>query len=455
MAEPEVAAVVVGAGVAGLGAAIELQRETSEVLVIDESDRPGGALRTDHIDGYVIERGANTVLVKAPMLELFRRLKLDTTLLRAMPESRSRFVFRNGRLEPVPDSLLALLGTPLLSARGKARLLAEPFIRRGKGSGESVAEFFGRRLGVEVVRNLIGPFLTGVYAGDEFQLGAGAVFERAVTLERRFGSIVLGGALGWRPGRARGLRGSHATVEGLGPLARKLAERLSEPPALNSRVTELRADGRHWRVSMVGPGGDRQLRARRVVLATPAYASAAILAESAADAASALAEIVYAPIVGVPMAVDPGAFRSPIEGFGFLVPRDAGIRLLGSLYMSRIFPNRAPAGRALIQCMIGGMRWREAVDLPDDVVLHEVHADLDRILGLRSEPRALAVTRWSRAIPQPDRDHVRRIGGIREAVAALPGVALAGGYLDGIGVSDALASGIRAARELMREGPSA
>ena len=159
MAEPEVAAVVVGAGVAGLGAAIELQRETSEVLVIDESDRPGGALRTDHIDGYVIERGANTVLVKAPMLELFRRLKLDTTLLRAMPESRSRFVFRNGRLEPVPDSLLALLGTPLLSARGKARLLAEPFIRRGKGSGESVAEFFGRRLGVEVVRNLIGPFL--------------------------------------------------------------------------------------------------------------------------------------------------------------------------------------------------------------------------------------------------------------------------------------------------------
>ncbi len=455
MGDLEVGAVVVGAGIAGLAAAIELQSETSEVIVIDASDRPGGALRTDHVAGYVIERGANTFQVKAETLELFRRVELEATLVRAQPESRSRFIFRDGRLEPVPTSPLAFLRTPLLSARGKARLLAEPFIRRGDGTGETVAEFAGRRLGVEVVRHLIGPSLTGVYAGDETQLGAGAVFGGAVALERRYGSIAFGGVLSWRPGRRGGLRGSYSTVEGLGPLARKLAARLAEPPVLKSRVTKIRLDGRHWQISISGPAGDRQFRARRVVLATPAYETATILAGAAGDAASALADIVYAPIVGIPIAVDPRAVRSRIEGFGFLVSRDAGIRLLGALFMSRLFPNRAPEGRELIQCMLGGMRWRDAVDLPDDVVLRELHADLDRILGLRSEPRTLAITRWRQAIPQPDRDHVRRIEGIREAVARLPGIALAGGYLDGIGVASALASGVRAARELVGERSSA
>ncbi len=117
--------------------------------------------------------------------------------------------------------------------------------------------------------------------------------------------------------------------------------------------------------------------------------------------------------------------------------------------MSRMFPNRAPPGRELLQCLLGGRRWPEVIDLPDDAVIGQLHEDLERVLGLGAEPRTLAVTRWRRAIPQPDREHVRRIAGIRAALSNLPGITLAGAYLDGVSVADTAASGIRAAREVM------
>ena len=143
MSTPEVGATVVGAGIAGLAAALELQRSVSEVVLIDPSDRPGGVMRTDHVAGYVLERGPNTIQVKAPMLAFLRRLGLEDALLRARPASRRRFVYRDGALVQVPMSPLAFARTPLLSTRGKLRLLAEPLIRRGDGFDESVAEFAG------------------------------------------------------------------------------------------------------------------------------------------------------------------------------------------------------------------------------------------------------------------------------------------------------------------------
>jgi oxygen-dependent protoporphyrinogen oxidase len=345
-------------------------------------------------------------------------------------------------------SPLALLRTPLLSPGGKLRLLAEPFVRRANAGDESVAEFIGRRLGAQVVEGFVGPFLTGVYAGDERELGAEAVFPSLVEMERRSGSIVFGALAGLFRRRPRGLRGSHSAAEGLGPFARSLAERLVEPVALENRVTGVRRDGDRWLVRTSGPAGESRVRATRVVLAVPADQAGEILRGVSSDLADDLAAIEYAPIVGVPLGVDPSAVREKIEGFGFIVPRRAEIKLLGCLYMSQLFPSRAPAGRELLQCLVGGMRWPEVVDLPDDEIVKQVCADLDQILGLREEPRVLAVTRWRQAIPQPKRDHVARIARIRKQLAELPGIALAGAYLGGISVSDALESGLIAARDV-------
>jgi oxygen-dependent protoporphyrinogen oxidase len=446
---PEVGAVVVGAGIAGLAAALELQRSVSEVFVLDASDRPGGVMRTDHVSGYVVERGPNTFLVSEPMHAFLKREGVDGSLVPASPASRKRFVFHEGELVRVPLSPVGLAGTKLLSTRAKLRLLTEPVRWRRRGAPESVAEFAGRRLGREVVDNLLGPFLTGVYAGDENQLGAEAVLGSLVAAERRYGSLTLGLLLGaLRQRGPRGLRGSTSTVGGLGPFARSLAELLVEPPGLSTRVTGIRRDGAGWQVLVSSPAGERRLRTARVVVAAPAPEAAQILHGVDPELAEGLEAIEYAPIVSIPIGVEPGGVRAPIEGFGFLVPRAAELGLLGCLFMSQLFPDRAPDGCELLQCMLGGAGWRGAVNLPDDVLVERLRGDLDRTLGLQADLEVLGVTRWQRAVPQPDRDHVARIAALRSLLASLPGLAIAGGYLDGVGVPATLVSGLRAAREV-------
>ncbi len=450
MSAAEVAATVVGGGIAGLAAALDLQQRVGEVVVIEAGDRPGGVLRTDHVSGYVIERGPNTVQIKAPMLSFLRRWSLESRLVRARPASRLRFVYHHGALQPVPLSPWAFAGSSLLSPRAKLRLLLEPFVGRGPGGEESVAEFTTRRLGREVTEHLVGPFLTGVYAGDERELGAESVFGSLVELERAHRSLAWGALRqALRRGRPRGLPGSWSAPEGLGPFARELAARLKEPMALGSRVVALGREAGAWRVEVESEGGQSVLRSRLLVLAGSAPESAQLLSGACPEAAELLSGIRYAPIASLALGVDPGAVRTRIEGFGFLVPRAAGLRLLGCLYMSQLFADRAPAGRELLQCMIGGERWPQALELSDEDLEARVREDLDRVLGLDAAPQRLAVTRWPRAIPQPDRSHAARIRAVRARLGAeAPGLALAGAYLDGVSVADSLASGLRAAREL-------
>ena len=441
---------MVGAGAAGLGAALELQARGHDVLVIESADRPGGVMRTDHVGGYVVERGPNTFQVKAPMLTSLKRDHLESGLLMASPASRLRCVYHEGRLLPVPMSPVALVRTPLLSGRAKGRLLLEPFVRRGDGADESVAEFAGRRLGPEVVKNLVGPFLTGVYAGDENELGAEAVFGSLVGFERRAGSIITGALAGlFGPRGPKGLRGIHSGPKGLGPFARTLAERLLEPPALGTRVSGIRREGDEWYVSVSSAEGESRLRTRRLVVAAPAGAAAEIVRAVSPTVAEELEAIRYAPIISAAVGVKPEDVRSPIEGFGFLVPRAAEIRLLGCLFMSQLFPGRAPAGHELLQCMIGGLRWPEAVDLPDDVIAEQLRADLDRVLGLRGDAEIVTLTRYAAAVAQPGRDHLRRVERIRAQLREQPGLALAGSYLAGVSVPDSFACGAAAAREVL------
>jgi oxygen-dependent protoporphyrinogen oxidase len=297
------------------------------------------------------------------------------------------------------------------------------------------------------VRALVGPFLTGVYAGDEQQLGAEAVFAEAARLERRHGSIARGALLAALRRRGeRGLPGSFAGPHGFGPLARQLAAQLHEPPALGSRVVRIESDGDRWHLEITAPSGAFALRARSVVLAVPAWSAAEILRVLDPELASALAGISYAPIVTTSLGVAPADAARRIEGFGFLVPREENLRLLGCLFMSQLFPGRAPEGSELLQCMLGGMRWPGAVHEPDDLLLRALREDLERSLGYRGEPEVLGMTRWPAAIPQPGRDHPARLRFARERLPA--GLALAGAYVAGVGVADSLASGLAAAASL-------
>lgn len=440
----DVDALVVGAGVAGLGAAHALKARGFETALLDPSTQPGGVLQSVRAGDYLFERGPNTIAVKAPALALLRRLGLEDRVLPASPASRLRFLYHDACLEPLPTGLAAAVTTPLLSPRGKLRVLREPFVRRGDAAGESVHEFCSRRLGPEASERLVGAFLTGVYAGDERELGAEAVFPQLVEAERESGSIVRGLLAARRRDSPRGLRGIYSTPLGLGDLAAALAEPLGDACRLGVRAERLARDGDHWRIEARGAGGDEAWSAKRLVLAAPAAESAALVEPVDATLAAGLRAIAYAPIVSVAVAVDPARASRPLAGFGFLVPRAAGLRVLGCLFMSNLFPGRAPSGHALMTIMLGGVRWPEAVELPDDVLRDALAADLERTLGLRDGWEVLHVARWPRAVPQPARDHVGRVRDLAQRAARLGTLELAGAWKAGVGVSDALASGLAA-----------
>lgn len=443
---------VIGSGVAGLGAALTLEAAGRAVRVVDANSRPGGVIQTQSADGYRVERAANTFRIHADFQAWLEQCDLAEVPVAATPESRKRWLYHGGRLEALPMGLLEGVRSRLLSGAGKRRLLREPFVARGEGRGESVAEFVDRRLGVEARKALVGPFLTGVYAGDETQLGAEAVFPGLVANERRYGSIA-GGALAQslanrRPGSPRGRSGSWSGPGGMSGWIDALVARLVSAPRQQTCTVGLQREASHWLAQVRAPDGEATLRARAVVLAVPAPAAAQLLAPLDEDVARGLSAIAYAPILALGFGADPTAVRSPIEGFGFLVPREARLGLLGCLFMSRLFADRAPPGRELLHVMAGGVRWPEAIDLPDDLVRKMLLGELDRVLGLRAEPELISLSRWPLGVPQPGRRHVSQVAEIRKRLGEQEGLVLAGGYLDGVSVADALLSGVTAARTI-------
>jgi oxygen-dependent protoporphyrinogen oxidase len=298
-----------------------------------------------------------------------------------------------------------------------------------------------------MVSGLVGPFLTGVYAGDETQLGARAVFPGLVESEQRFGSLALG-ALFTR--RAKGLKGSWSAPAGFGPFARKISDHLAEPPALGSRVVAIARDGSGFRVDVTSRSGDVTLSTSRVVVATPALEAATILRGVDAEVSSSLEQLRYAPIATVPLGVARRDLTEGLRGFGFLVPREEERALLGCLFMSQLFPDRAPEGCELLHCMLGGTRWPDAVSQGDDTLVERAVADLEGAIGLRGAPENLGVGRWERAIPQPGPEHPARMRWVQQRLAEeAPRLALAGAYVAGVSVSDALASGLAAGERVL------
>jgi oxygen-dependent protoporphyrinogen oxidase len=436
---------VIGAGVAGLAAAITLRRAGREVAVLEARERPGGAAWSERIDGHLVERGPNTFRVSPAMAAFLRDHHFDGLLVPAEPESRARFLLRGGALVPVPTSPWAFARTPLLGVGGKLRLLGEPFVRRGDATGESVAEFATRRFGAATCRALVGPFLTGIYAGDEQQLGAEAVFPALVEAERRSGSVAIGLAARALRGRQRGRPGTWSGAEGVGGLTDALAGAVGPSLRLLARVSSVRFEEGMYRIEVEVDSGVQVLRSTGLVVAAAAPAVAGL----DPDVAKALAAIESAPLASVALSLPRGATRVPIRGFGYLVPRGEGEALLGCLFSSRLFARRAPPERELLTLLAGGVRNPALLDRADDRLVAVLAAELDRALGLRETPRVLAITRWPRAVPQPGRDHPRLVADARARLAAFPRLALAGASFDGVAFGDALASGARAASRLL------
>lgn len=426
--------IVVGAGLSGLVRAHALAARGEDVLVLEAGPRPGGAVWTDSIDGYIVERGPNTVRPAPELWSLVSDLGLLSEV-QVASHMATRYLDFGGRLQSMPMSLLGLLGTGLLSVRGKLRLFAEPFVRRRGRDDESVRDFFARRLGPEVAARFVEPFVSGIFAGDAEELAAAAVFPSLTEMEKRHGSLLAGAIFSRkarRPAAVRPPRGLLSFRHGLATLPRAIAAGLGDRLKLNSPARQVERVPSGWRVKTEGGA----FEAERLVVAAPAGASAALAKTIAPEASAALASIPSPALAVLHLAWPENAFSRPPEGFGYLVVPQASRRILGCLWTSSLFPGRAPEGQALLTIFLGGRLDPNAAAFSDNDLVAVAGNDVRAAMGVRGEPRVVALTRWASAIPQYDRGHAARMRTLADCEARCPGLAFLGNYRGGVSVGD-------------------
>jgi oxygen-dependent protoporphyrinogen oxidase len=448
---------VVGGGISGLSAAFRLRQSGAQVTLLEATDRVGGTIRSERIDGYLVEHGPNGFLdSRVAVLDLARDLGLSETLVVGNPSARRRYVFARGALRALPSGPLSLLTSGVLTLRGVLRLLCEPFVRpRRDGADESVFAFAARRIGREAASVLVDAMVTGVYAGDSRRTSLAAAFPRMAEMERAHGGLVRALLALRRARKADGVATPGAAAaagpggqltsfpEGMQALTDALEARLAGCVRAGVRAAALERGASGWRV-LDADGRDVLPEAvDAVVLAVPADAAARLLAPHSPDAAATLESIPYSPAAVVAFGFAPESpLPRPLDGFGFLVPGQEGRRVLGSVWCSTVFPGRAAQGHALVRTIVGGARNPEVVDLNDAALSALVRDELSVVFGgPLPEPAFTRIVRWPRAIPQYTQGHLERVARVEAALAGIPGLHMAGNALYGVSVADCVARG--------------
>ncbi|HEU4565078.1 MAG TPA: protoporphyrinogen oxidase [Gemmatimonadaceae bacterium] len=486
--------IIVGGGITGLAAAEHLARTAPEleVTLLEADTRLGGCIGTERVDGYVLEEGPDLfVTAKPAALELAERLGLGERLHGTGAEARGSYILSGRRLVPLPEGLTGLVPsrmapfakTPLLSPLGKLRVGLDLLIppRRGEAD-ESVESFVVRRLGREMYERLVEPMLSGIFAGDGSRLSILAAFPQLRAFEREHGGMMRGMLAARRraaaspvsaaprvPGFVSLPTGMAELVEGA-TAALEAPQGLTDAPAVAIRrgARAVRLDLARGGLEPLSPFGSSEDAVRvvladgaeitgdAVILATPAYVSAALLAPHDAALAAALRGIEYASTAVISLAYDARDVARTLDATGYTVPRAERRAVRACTWSSAKFEGRAPAGKALFRLFMGGAGREELLHRSDDALLELARAELRETMGIATLPELARVRRWERTMPQYTIGHLDRLAAMDRALAALPRVALAGNAYRGVGIPDCVRSGREAAERisatLAREG---
>jgi oxygen-dependent protoporphyrinogen oxidase len=460
---------IIGGGISGLSAAytIEEKRQSGtsvEYVLFESSPRLGGVLVTDCVDGCLVEAGPDSFLTEKPWAaDLCRKIGLGDQLIGSNDSKRKTYIVAKGKLVVMPDGLMFMVPTkilptvfsPLFSLRTKMRMAAEWFHPPHKASeDETVAEMVERHYGSEMVDLLADPLLSGVYGGEASQLSVRAVLPRFADMESKHGS------LGRAMLEARKKMGAAANVparplftslkEGMQQMVDALVARLdANALKTSSPVQSVIPQDDGWTVS----AGYHSDQFDAVIIATSAQAASAVLQGADENLSRDLGEIKYSSSVTVTLGYDEKVRRSLPPGFGFLVPRSEGHRMLAATFVHNKFPHRAPENRALVRCFLGGARDEQILQSSEEEILQTVRSELRQIIGiaLNAEPLFARVYKWKSAMAQYSVGHLERLQRIEALRQKLPGLALAGNGYNGIGVPDCVRSGTEAAGKILAE----
>ncbi len=461
--------IVVGGGIAGLAAAYFASRDHPDwqITLLEAGDRWGGKIATERVpfaDGqFVIEGGPDTFLATKPWgVALCRELGMSERLQGTNPRQKNTYVLHRGRLEPLPDGLammlpgkvMPMLTTRLLTWPQKMRLGLDFILPVKPGDeDESLGAFISRRLGRAAYENLIEPLMSGIYAGDGDQLSLLSTFPYLRDLERKYGSLARGAMTMYRQRVAKGkaTQGSRSAfltpTTGLAEMVEALEKELIARGVdlrLNAPARQVTRQGTTWRVEL----DDGVLEADALILATPAWVSAALLRPVDAVLSEMLARIPYVSTATVSLAYRQRDLPRPLDGYGYVIPRRENRRALACTWTSTKFPHRAPEGYALLRVFIGRAGQERDIRWDKEHLLDVARDELRQTLGITAEPLVARAFVWKKAMPQYNLGHPQKLARIAAALETLPGLALAGNGYRGIGIPDCIHSGEMAVKAI-------
>jgi oxygen-dependent protoporphyrinogen oxidase len=444
---------VVGAGISGLVCAHSLRKSGIDAQIVEATGQAGGVIRSERRDGFLLELGPQSFSGTGQLQELCRELGIENELIEAPPHA-PRFLVLDGQLRQAPLSPPAFFASPLFSARTKWSVLRDALGHSTPpDAGESVAAFTRRKFSSELLDKLVAPFVSGIYAGDPEKLSLRAAFPQLFEAERTVGSIARGMMRAAKSKKGPKQRPTLQSFrDGNETLIRALARNLGpalrcgiEVTAIQRGGTGLPSPGEGFVVDAKTEAGTESLVADGLILAVPTYVAASLLHP---EAASPLGAIEYAPIAVVSLGYRQEDVKRSLEGFGFLVPRSEGLRTLGTVWNSSLFPGRAPEGSVLLTSFIGGATDPQAVALSAGEISAIVHREIRPILSIRGVPTFSSVQIYPRALPQYNIGHTTRLGSLARESSFFLNLKLVGNYLRGPAIGACIEQALAVADEM-------
>lgn len=456
----QVQALVVGAGISGLATAYALQQAGISTLILESTSRPGGVIQSAEREGFLLEWGPQSFAGNTSLTKLCRDLNILDQRLVADPKA-PRYVLIDGKLQNVPMGP-GILGSSFMGGGTRGAILRDIFGKsRAPEPDESIANFIRRKFSPALLDRLVGPFLSGIYAGDPEKLSLRAAFPILYEAECVSGSIVRGIFPVMKQRKAkRGNAPREKTTlqtfpQGNDTIARALAKDLGDRFVCNTEVLSVTSLDHNpepqtprFRVSARTPRGQETVETERLVVAVPTNVAAKLLAPLNAAFESQLGAIEYAGIAVVSLGYRKADVGHPLDGFGFLVPRSSGLNVLGTVWNSSLFPGRAPEGYALLTSFVGGATNPGALQKPADELMALVHRELTPLLSIRNQAMFSNVSVVPRAIPQYNLGHTARLAEIEKLRLQFPGLHFAGNYLNGPAVGTCIEQAFKVADDI-------
>ncbi|HUI29899.1 MAG TPA: protoporphyrinogen oxidase [Candidatus Acidoferrales bacterium] len=445
---------VVGAGISGLSTAHFLRKGGADVVMLEKNNYPGGTIGSRVVDGYLVENGPNSTSETNLIIdELLNDLGIQDEKVYADENARYRFILRNGRLHALPSGIGSFITTKLWTVGGKVRLFGEPFVGRANHE-ESIADFVTRRLGAEFLDYAINPFVAGVYAGNPSELSVRAAFPKLYALEEKYGGLLKGTIKGAGERRRRSEKAKvsaklFAFKSGMGILPTTIARKFEGAVCYNTSVVEAKSEGRKFIIRFSADGKTDSGNFDSVVLSTPSFAAAEIVKSWLPALSGELAKIKYPPVAVAVLGYGKEQVKTDLRGFGFLVPEIENRKILGTIWSSSIFPNRAPDGFVEFTTFVGGSRQPKVIRSSPEEIAKIAHEENSALMKIEGMPAFQSVSKWEKAIPQYNIGHLSIMDAVSHVESLHKGFYICSNYRDGISVADCIANGKKTAEAIL------